>query len=246
MSMRVMWMAALVGLGLATGGCDMNRRAQTVPLGGLEATAELASAPLAVDIENWSGTVVVKVDRGAREPRVTARPADGRSVKKDDKPWAAAEMVAEEGHRVLRVVAGGGEEPAAPVIVTVTVPGCDGVRVRNAGGPVTLRGVGGAIAVVNTDLGGRKASITLDTKRDLTMPVSLTSTGGDVRCTAGSGTAGRVTLTAPKDKLEVRVKAADRFTDAVYSARGWTAVFAGSENPITLTTDDGIVAFELY
>lgn len=253
MSNRANWtMAAalagltgLAGLGLI-GGCEMNRRARAVPLAGLEETAALASAPLAVDIENRSGTVVVRVDPNVKRPEVMARPADGRAIRKDDKPWAAAELAAQDEHRVLRVIAGGGEAAeVTPIILTVVVASCDGVRVKNAGGPVTLQGVGGAISVSNTDLGGRTARITLDTRRDLTLPVSLVSTGGDVSCLAGHGTLGKVTLNATGGRPEVRVRAASRFGASQSTATGWTGTFGNSDNPITLTTDHGNAVLEL-
>ncbi|MCC6675566.1 MAG: hypothetical protein IT436_00345 [Phycisphaerales bacterium] len=251
MANRLKWTLAaaltgVAGLGLI-GGCDMNRRARTVPLSGVEETASLSSAPLAVDIENRSGTVVVRVDPTAKQPAVMARPADGRAIRKDDKPWAAAELAAQDEHRVLRVVAGGGDtqELMTPIIVTVVVPSCDGVRVKNAGGPVTLEGVGGAISVSNTDLGGKTARIAVETRRDLTLPVSLVSTGGDVSCLAGHGTAGKVTLTATNGHPEIRVRSATRFGASQSTAEGWTGTFGSSDNPITLTTDHGNAILEL-
>lgn len=238
--------ATVAGL-LLLGGCQMNRRAQSVPVAGVEETAAIASAPLAVDVENRSGTVIVRVDARAKRPMVLARPADGRSIRKDDKPWAAAELAAQEEHRVLRVVAGGGEAPEAalPLIVTVVVPSCEGVRVKNAGGPVLLQGVGGALTVTNADLGGRTARIEVETRRDLTLPVSLISTGGNVSCIAGTGTSGKVSLNAPNGRPEVRTKAAVAFHGGQNSAAGWSGVFGRGDNEITLTTDHGNAIFEM-
>lgn len=251
MANRLFWTGALAGLmGVAmvagTGGCQMNRKARAVPLTGIEETASLASAPLAVDVENQSGTVLVRVDPKVKTPTVTARPADGRRIKKTDQPWATAALAAQDERRVLRVVAGEAEgAPAEAIIVTVVVPSCDGVRVKNAGGPVTLEGVGGAVSVANADMGERTARITVDTTRDLTLPVSLISTGGDVRCTAGLGTAGRVTLNAPNGHTEMRAKFATRVGGGQNQGTTWTATFGQSDNTITLTADHGNAVIEL-
>lgn len=244
------WMRTLAGTVallavLGGAGCQMNRKAQTVAVTGIDQSGETASAPLAIDIENSSGTVIVRVDPKASGPRVLARPADGRRVRKTDKPWAAAELAMQDEHRVLRVSAGGGEGPAEPVIITVVVPACEGIRVKNAGGPVQLRGVGGAITVTNADLGGRTAAIEVETRRDLTMPVSLISTGGDVTCIAGPGTVGKVTLNTPDGMPEVRAKSAAMVREGQNTATGWSAEFGRSENTITLTTDHGRAVFEL-
>lgn len=239
----VIW--AIVGAAVLSGlgGCKMNSRARTVPLQG---EALPAGAPLAVDVDNRAGTVVVRVDPKVTAPVVWAQPADGSSVKKE-KPWAAADLAQQDERWVLRVMAGAGEtaEDGTPVIVTVTVPACEGVRVKNAGGPVTLKGVGGAISVTNSDMGGQTAGISVDTKRDLTAPVTLVSTGGDVRCKAGPGTVGKLLLTTPRGRHEVQTRSMV-LTNGKNLPTGWEANLGGSDNPITLTTDRGDVIFELY
>jgi len=148
---------------------------------------------------------------------------------------------------VLRVLAGGGDpsEQATPIIIAITVPACEGVRIRNSGGPVKLEGVGGAISVTNADLGARTAGITLETRRDLTLPVSLITTAGDIRLTAGPGTSGVVTLTAPRGRTQVSARQADRMGGARNTASGWTGAFGASDNPISLVTEHGDTVFEL-
>lgn len=237
----VVW--AIVGAALLSGlgGCKMNSRARTVPLQG---EALPAGAALAVDVDNRAGTVVVRVDPRVTAPIVRAQPADGSSVKKE-KPWAAADLAQQDERWVLRVMAGAGETEGTPVIVTVTVPACEGVRVKNAGGPVTLKGVGGAISVTNSDLGGQTARIAVDTTRDLTAPVTLISTGGDVVCKAGSGSVGKLTLTTPRGRHEVQTRS-KVLTNGKNLPAGWEANLGGSDNPITLTTERGNAIFELY
>lgn len=232
------WVVVLTTL---VAGCQMNMRARTVRLDG---EAMPAGAPLAVDVENRAGTVTLRVDPKLKQPRVEAQPADGRSMKKD-KPWAAAELARQDDRWVLRVIGGGNEttDKASPIILTITVPSCEGVRVKNAGGPVTLRDVGGAISVANTATGAPTAGIELRTQRALTAPVTLTSTGGDISCKCGKGSKGQLTITSQSGDVQTQSNST-KFTGGKNLPKGWTGVLGSADNTITISTDHGDAVFE--
>lgn len=237
-----MAVTALIATALLTG-CHMNQKARTVRLDGAEMPA---GAPLALDIENRSGSVTVRVDPKLTKPLVLARPASGDAATHDGQPWAAAELAQQDDRWVLRVIAGGAETPESttPVILTVRVPSCEGIRVKNAGGPVSLREVGGAITVTNTDLGARTADVEVRTRRDLDSPVTLTTTGGDIYCLGGRGTAGLVTLVSQDREPELRSRYV-KVTQSRNLPRGLSARVGDSDNPITITSDRGEAVLEV-
>lgn len=228
--------ALLVLAALCAGGCAARAPKAVVPIRG-EGSVAGASAP-AVDVQNAWGAVCVRVDPEARGPRVQANPIEGPSKATPD--WVAAEIVPDQGRAVLRVLAVPGEPGKDQrVYILVTVPACSGVRVRNAGGEVTLENVSGAIQVENGGAGRPGGDVIVRTAAALTDHVALRTTAGHVRLTMAPGSAGEITATAPGAITFNTHKADVRRVHA--EAHRWRGVLANGSAPMVLETESGSV-----
>lgn len=163
----------------------------------------------AVDVHNARGSVTVVVDEGLSAPRVVATSSDGMGGT-GPATWTAAEVVSADPFPVLRVLAEDGGEKGSVTDISIRVPGCVGVRIRNSGGPVSVRGITGAIDVQNgsdVDEGGEVAIVV---GSPLDAPFIARASDGSVRVTMPRGSrglfratsgAGVVSLTARHEKV---------------------------------------------
>jgi DUF4097 and DUF4098 domain-containing protein YvlB len=125
-----------------------------------------------------------------------------------------------------------------PVDLTVYIPQCDGVEVRNAGGKVIIVGVTGVINVesgTNIRKGGhieiRSGVAQLET-------VNATTNNGHVTLVTGPESAGTVELIAPRGKTSFKSRYG--VVDNSIPAKGhWTGVWNNGTNEIRLNTEDG-------
>jgi hypothetical protein len=254
---RAAMLVATVGLLAATGACAGTSRALT--LGNVGIVGDLdtlnADTPLALDVSNRLGTVIIDVSPQWTEPLVQAVWLDGpgagvatsagAATRQDLRPqWTAADLVTENGRATLRVMHADTDEndPARRVALTIRVPRCDGLRVRNAGGPVEVRGVAGAVTIENatSTLRPGPAPVRLRTSADLVDPVALTTDAGELTLEAGGGTRGRLQVQAPAGSFSL--------TDLGGGVRTVTdragqiaAVVNGGDSPIILSTPTGPV-----
>lgn len=216
-------------------------------------------APLALDVSNRLGAVRVMVEPELRAPIIHAEwieptslnaPAS-RSYEPEVRAiriprWVWAQYVDNEGRATLRVVNSDLDEHDANrrVLLTIRVPRCDGVRVRNSGGPVDLVGVGGAVHVDNGF--GRKdgARVSLRTNQDIVDPVILSTSDGDIEYAVGPGSAGRIEVDCARSDLRVSDPAGliNRISD---SARDWVGVLNQGTAPVSLYTGKGVVTISL-
>jgi hypothetical protein len=172
-----------------------------------------AHGPVAVDISNTCGAVMLDVDPRAAAPRIHIATRH-KPASLNDQPWLAASFEPAEPHPVLRILAADPNGPAKdatdPVYLYVTVPGCAGIRIRNSGGPVLVRGASGAVDIQNgspVTPGGEVEVIFVD---PLDAPVLISTSTGPLRvdiprASRGllrleSGT-GEVTFEAPRDTV---------------------------------------------
>lgn len=221
---------SLVGLLVAMGGCsvpthhDLKIRQAN--------TADQIDRPLNIDIENVRGSVEVEVVSGLTKPTLQAWVLDESNQfmrLTDDalvKSWYAAEILSVQGRPVFRIMTTRGKETKPTYVkLLVQTPTCDGIRVRNSGGPVTLRGVGGELAVENGYKGGEGGDITVITSRRIAESVNLRTTHGNVALHVPTNSQGVLEINTPKGQPQVNVRG-----DGLDSVRKTLTTFRGSLN----------------
>lgn len=168
------------------------------------------SRPVALDIDNQAGSVTVVVDPSLKRAEVTAvtTNAGGYPIAA---PWAAADVEAAEPHPILRVLAKRTDAATGQTDLTVRVPACAGLRVRNSEGPVVVSGAAGAIDIQSGSDVQRGGDVTLSTGSAVNAPMLVRSAGGSVRLDLPTGSRGlisarsgvdQVTLIAPREQVE--------------------------------------------
>lgn len=125
-----------------------------------------------------------------------------------------------------------------PVDLTVYIPQCDGLEIRNAGGKVMIIGVTGVIHVEsgNSVRAGGPIEIRTDTTQLETIHASTNS--GHVTLVTGPSSAGTFELIAPRGKTSFN----SRFgiVDNSMPAKGhWTGIWNDGTNEIKLFAQDG-------
>jgi hypothetical protein len=201
----------------------------------------------AVDVHNWNGSVRVIVEPGRKQASVWAKV---RPVGKDsptgsdlaDACLIAAESVQQEGHMILRVVSesklADPDQSAADLVIRL--PSCGGVYLRNAGGPVVLRGVGGAVSVENGTGNRPGGRIELRTNVAITDPVTLMTTDGNVHFQAPPNSTGRFDLTTDNGRAALFAHAGVIKTETVTPSR-FVGTLNGGGNLIQLRSGRGRV-----
>lgn len=207
---------------------------------------------MGLDVENFGGSVVVEVVPGLSKPEVRASVRDesnGFMRVLDDKMvkgWFSADLVNQNGRPTLRVLTSrsSASKPPASVVLKLRVPAADGVRVRNSGGHVELRGVWGEIVVENGYRGGEGGDILVSTDRRLTDAVRLTTTAGNVELRTGMTSKGRFELNSSDGRMEINVRG-DVLTAQRRTASAFVGVLNGGENPIVLTSATGKIRVDV-
>ena len=214
--------------------------------------------PLSVDIENFRGSVEVEVVPGLTQPTLRAWVLDesnGFMRLTDDatvKSWYAAEIVT-----VQAGPAGGGSRPVLRIITTrdaktkpssvrllVQTPTCEGIRVRNSGGGVVLRNVGGEITVENGYKGGEGGDITIHTSRRIAEPMSLRTTTGDIAILVPTSSQGRLEINTPKGQPQVSVRS-DGLDMVKKTLTTFAATLNGGTKPWAMLSADGNIKVEV-
>lgn len=214
-------------------------------------TQQIRIAPdsiVAVDVENFHGNVRIVVD-----PTLTAP----KPVFKKRVSWWVDEVIRKDAQESITVRSRTFEQDGRTVVsiktstrwpepekvwvnLTLYVPRCDGVRVWNRGGKVTLEGVGGAIQVDNAEYAGNAAPIEVRTDQDIIDPVLLATTRGDVSYQVGPGSAGQFTLDSADDREEIDCAVVR--PDQVYSdGKVTTASINKGDNAVVLRSGKGRV-----
>jgi hypothetical protein len=204
--------------------------------------------PVALDIENFSGNVRVVVD-----PTLTSV----KPVIKKRVSWGVDQFIREDAQAAIHVRSRTVEQDGRSVItiktstkwiepkktwvnLTLYVPRCDGVRVWNRGGKVTLEGVSGAIQVENAGLDGEEAPIEVRTDKAIVDPVMLVTDSGTVAYQVGPGSAGQFTLDSADDAEEFDCKVLS--PDLIHSdGKVTTASLNAGDNQVLLKSGKGSV-----
>ena len=245
-SCKPQWIAfvglLMLGLMLHTSmGCmNTGKRDVMVITGATEITG---STPLAIDISNEHGSVVVEVSPSFKELAVWAR-ASGDTTQARIPAFAGAELVMDEGRPVLRIV---GANPNAVdgvgkyLQIRVQSPACAGIRIRNDGGPVRVTGISGAIDIENST-NGMSGGTTVIAAKPVVDPVRIVTRGGgiDFRMPADS----RGTVSAGVHKGKIRGDVGESKASSIRASdRSWSGVINAPGNSIELRSDTGDILF---
>lgn len=148
---------------------------------------------IALVVENPRGSV--RVATSARyDPEIKIRwiwgsDMDGRARDTPPLQYRFAVEPGPDGRGALRVTgfdrSGGRNEGRGDLFIEL--PRLDGLEVRNAGGPVVLDGVTGAVTVVNRSIEGEAARIEWKTGEPVVGPVALTTDRGRVSVAMPAG-----------------------------------------------------------
>lgn len=207
---------------------------------------------LAVDVENFAGTVEVRAGTVATQGRsqsdrvkvmadaqVDASVSDERARQEIlDGIAVNAELVEEGARAILRVRSTSSHAGADDhrVHLSIILPRADGVRIRNAGGTVLVVGTGGATQIEN-----RFGAIELRTDKEMNEPVTLTNVDGNIYYQVPTSSSGAFDI----ETLDGVVRYRDRVgsSDHVYST-GRTvhqARLNEGTNPVVARTNKGDV-----
>ncbi len=197
--------------------------------------------PLAIDVDNQHGSVEILVDPGIERPLVKAS-SPGSTATDRQPDFVSAELLTEGGRGVLRVVASSPDRPEPKyVTLRVTVPSCDGLRIRNAGGPVRAWGVGGAVDVLN-DMPGLTGGTSVRFASPMTQPVTIRANHGGIELRVPEGSTGLLRFKTDRGLIRSdTARAAIR--GATTNAFEQAASLNGGQNAVTLTAETGEIDF---
>jgi hypothetical protein len=235
---------ALVGAALPGGGCAQQEYVETglpVPAGGW-------NTAIGLDIENFNGTVSVRVDPSVAEPVVVTSIYTSFSMTADENETAVAATKAgttseqQDGRAVLHVKSETSWRDPHQVWVNidVTTPRCDGLRVFNRGGKVDISGISGAVLVDNGEFGDERGPIELRTGKPMTEPVALMTTSGSVFYQVPAGSTGRFDIQSADREPELDCSI-QRMAEVHAESRAITAMVGNGENPVQLRSGHGRV-----
>ena len=229
---------AAVVVAMALAGCKAPK-SKRIAIAG---PAVVAGAAVGLDVQNQNGGVKVVVDSKRSEAVVVARTRSGGRVIAEGEnahAWIAAESVDQEGRSVLRVLsapAEGGTDQ--PVDLVIFVPRCDGLTVRNAGGPVEVVGVSGAVDVESGGAGRPGGWIRVRSDHPVSSPVRLITDEGSIVCIVTPDSAGRISMNAPHGSAKIFAPQTV-LLGAQVSQTAISATLNGGSNDIVLHTAAG-------
>jgi len=236
-----------VGVGLS-GGCAPN--ASHVDITGADSVQTWTVC--AVDVENYAGEVTVWVDPTLQQPvirceKLVPGTAPSTHVSTQVAATTSAVVSQADGRLVLRVTTRREEESQAELVhLSVRVPSCDGLRIRNTGGMVRVEEVGGALDILN--IGGinrLSPDVIVRTDREIVAPVSIISNGGGfVELSMSSESAGRLDLQGPRGFVEVKAERG-RLESVRTDGITFTGVLNRGEHSMKLRSDRGGVLVRL-
>lgn len=205
--------------------------------------APTAVRGLAVDVEHDMGAVEIRIDPRLERAVVTEElrteflASDEQREAMQKNVHVQADVIDEgEGFGTLRIRSTS-EEPLASgrrVNLRITMPRCDGVRVRAHNGDVILVGVSGALQVE------AQRDIEVRTNQPLTAPVALLTQRGDVYLQMPEGSAGRIEAQSAEGQALFRSELV--LLDGYYARPNLVrGVLAEGVNPMVARSDTGNV-----
>lgn len=205
-------------------------------------------APTALDIENFHGSITILVDPAAPELKTLAKVHASLWIddvvrnQAQDSVKVRTRTIDQDGRAVcsIRTSTRWGDPKQVWVDLTITMPRCDGVRIFNRGGAVTLVGVSGAVQVDNGEFADSSGPIEVRTDAVMIDPVFLVTTKGNVVYQVGPGSTGAYTLDS--DKGSETFDSTVLRPEAVHSNGSVTTATVGNaENAVVLRSAQGDV-----
>ena len=125
-----------------------------------------------------------------------------------------------------------------PVDLTVYIPQCDGLEIRNAGGKVIIVGVTGVINVESGTSIRKGGHIEIRTDKSQMESIHATTNNGHVTLVTGPASSGTIELIAPRGKVSFSSRYG--IVDNSMPAKGhWTGIWNDGTNEIRLSSQDG-------
>ncbi len=206
----------------------------------------------AVDIVNARGPVRVVVDPYLTRPTVDARPipdvaSDQEEIDRlREVMVVSAESSIDTWRNVLRVRAAyqtSGEK--ARIELTIRIPSCGGVLIRNAEGNVDLIGVTGDInvhsGVLNQAPGG---NITIATEQQMKGPIKLATTSGNIDIVMPGNSSGDYIVSSLDGRVHMQLLAG-KVERAIIQTSRWTGVINGGDHLCQVETMKGNVRIRM-
>lgn len=227
-------------LALQAGGCAS--QSAPVTISGIELLER--SPALAIDVENERGAVLVTVNHNLKAPRVTANAGTLRGepvANFEGGKWASADLQETDGRAVLKVRSLPEEGPQHWVQITVDVPACEGVRIKNSDGAIEVRGVNGAISIENGGAGKPGGRVFVETAKPNTSPISITTATGDIELVLPTDSTGDVELISGNRALAAMVAWTGQVNNSSIRPGLYTGNLNWGTNPIRLKAAEGQV-----
>lgn len=125
-----------------------------------------------------------------------------------------------------------------PIDLTVYIPQCDGLEIRNAGGKVIIVGVTGVINVESGNNVKEGGPIEIRTDKSQMESIFATTTNGHVTLVTGPASSGTFELIAPRGKTSFNSRYG--VVDNSMPSKGhWTGIWNDGTNEIRLNALDG-------
>jgi len=199
---------------------------------------------LALDVANFNGSVTVRADQG--EPGTVLVEAERfvrnpGSKRESDAAIETIQIFSEidtEGPLgILRIETAtlADDQDRHGVNLLIRMPRCDGVRIRNAGGHVSVTDAGGTIDIINID-----GSVEFRTSRRMTEAVTLITHEGEVYYQVPPDSTGSFDMLTLEGRTTIKDRGA--IIEDTYTARGELRfVLNNGENPIIMRSNRGNV-----
>lgn len=217
----------------------------------LDYTLDLAptTGPLALDIDNYRGSVIVRIDPRLERAQVRATirsepggppSAEGETPAESANPIppvdVSAELIEDGPRATLRVrsLTARDDDADSSVHLSISTPRCDGLRISNRGGAVTAINTAGATQITNRD-----GFVELRTSRPMVDPVTITTTDGNIYFQAPPASTGRFDL----HSLDGQTTFIDRVGQSLGAHKttenSYTSVLNSGTNDIVARTNRG-------
>ncbi|MBL0928359.1 MAG: hypothetical protein IBJ11_12035 [Phycisphaerales bacterium] len=244
MRLRILAAAALAAcLGVMLGGCGSSRTF-TYRL-DMPRAADGGPGLLAVDVENFNGTVELRAGDRWKDIRV-----DGRVEVDHEIPGpvsagyfdSVAVSAALEGPAEMSVLRVRSTSPKFSrersdhrVKLTITLPSAEGVRIDNWGGLVLVVNTSGATQIAN-----RLGAVELRTNHAMTEPVTITTSEGSIYYQVPEGSTGVIDFETLNGSAYIKDRKGG--TDRTYSTqRVVQTVLNNGDNPVVCRTNNGYI-----
>lgn len=233
MSARMM-MGVMIGVAAMAVGCAESQ--------SREYSFDIAptTGMLAVDIENFRGSIEVRADHRVQRATVSATTSASHSLGKEAESaladtWVEANLEELGARAVLKVRTGTHREDTGDqwVNISIRVPRCGGVRIENRGGTVEVVGASGGTTISN-----RLGAVEFRTNEPMLDPVTITTTDGDLYYQVPTGSTGAFDLRT----LDGHVWYRDRVqgSDKAYVSPGiYQARLNAGTNTVEMRTNRG-------